>query len=357
MKDVQIYGAGLSGLTAAINLAREGHDVTVYEKERQIGGSQKCHPSVHMTPLHFQKMNEFIGINVEPFFSELNSFKAYIYSKIARFSPKNLFVTERGPKKSSLNYRLYQTALENGVNFEFSHPLTPNMIKSLNDESIIATGGYSSLCKHLKLRHVPFIHFDSHKKSQKMDNYCLAYFDTYLVGYGYIAAKDGLVSAQVGFLLSQPYEKYLQKFKKRLKETENLEFSEWSLVMDNYPEKTNLFKKLYGKTFILAGTISGFIDPFFGFGVNSALISGKIAAMTVVSKKRGIQEFKRFTTELNRMFLLSRVYDFLPMRNIIIPRLFKNTTNSIPLIGKNLQNIPGFTHDDCFKIQSIQDER
>jgi flavin-dependent dehydrogenase len=230
------------------------------------------------------------------------------------------------------------------------------MINSIPDSSIIATGTYSGLCKHMKLRNIPFIHFDGHIKTRSNDNFCLAYFNSHIGGYGYayIAAKDKLVSGEVDFFLNQPYEKYLKKFKKQLKETEYLEFNEWSLVKDNIPVNLHLIKKLHGKTFVLAGAISGFHDPFFGFGVNSALISGKIAALTIISKKRGIQEFNRFSTDLARMFILSKIYKYLPLKNIVIPRLFKNTTTSIPIIGRDLRSIPGFTHEGCFKILNIE---
>ena len=169
-KIINIYGAGLSGLTAAINLSRKGYEVTVYEKEERIGGLGKCNPSVHMTPLHFKKMKEYIGIDVEPCFSELKTFKAYIYSKIVHFDPKYLYVTERGPNKTSLDNYLFKIAQKVGVNFEFSHPLTPDMLNFIPDNSIIATGTYSDLCKHLKLRYIPFIHFDGHIKTRNDDN-------------------------------------------------------------------------------------------------------------------------------------------------------------------------------------------
>ena len=51
MKEIAIYGAGLSGLVAAINLVREGFKVTVFEREETFGGSKKLHPSIHSTPL------------------------------------------------------------------------------------------------------------------------------------------------------------------------------------------------------------------------------------------------------------------------------------------------------------------
>jgi hypothetical protein len=309
-----------------------------------------------MTPIHFKKMKEYIGIDVKPCFSELKTFKAYIYSKIVDFNPEYLYLTERGPKKTSLDYYLYKIAQKEGVNFEFSYPLKPNMIKSIPENSIIATGNPSGLSKHLKFRYTPFIHYDSRSITKEKDNFCLAYFDSYIGGYGYayIAAKDNLVSVEIDFFLNQPYERYFKKFKKKLKQTQNLEFHKWFLVNDNIPEQNYLLKKIHGKTFVFAGALSGFHDPFFGFGVNSALISGKIAAMTIVSKNRGMQEFKRFTRDLGRMFILSKIYNHLPLKNIIIPRIFNSEKISIPFIGSNLQSIPGFTHDDCFKILDIK---
>ena len=192
-------------------------------------------------------------------------------------------------------------------------------------------------------------------KTSNNDNFCIAYFDTYLAGYGYgyIAAKEGFASAEVDFFLTQPYEKYLKRFKKQLKETEKLEFDRWSLVIDNIPKNIHLFDKLHGKTYVLAGAISGFHDPFFGFGVNSALVSGKIAAITIASKKRGIQEFKQFADNLSKMYLLSKIYKYLPMKNVIIPSLFRSKKVLLPIVGDNLQSIPGFTHKNCFKILDI----
>ena len=117
-----------------------------------------------------QKIKEYIGIDVEPCFSELKTFKAYIYSKIVDFSPKYIYVTERGPNKTSLDYFLYKLAIKEGVEFEFSHPLNTENIKSIPSDSIIATGSYSCLLKDLKLRYTPFLHFDSHMKIKNNDN-------------------------------------------------------------------------------------------------------------------------------------------------------------------------------------------
>jgi flavin-dependent dehydrogenase len=354
--NINIYGAGLSGLTAAIYLAKNGYDVTVYEKERRIGGLHHCIPSIHMTPIDFQKIYTFTGIDVKPCFTPLHTFKAYIYSKILYLNPQYLYVTERGPQKTSLDFYLYTHALKAGVNFEFSQPLTLKILSSLPNPSIIATGSYSELLKYLRLPHTSFRHFNSHKKISLNYPFCLAYFIPYLAGYGYayIAAKNQLASVEVDFSLNQMNHTYLKKFKKHLKQTENITFKTWSPVIDNIPQKIHLIRKIHGNTYILAGALSGFHDPLFGFGVNSALISGIIAAKTVISKKTGMKEFNRFAPTLTRMYILSKIYNHIPLKHIFIPQLFTNPKRSIPIIGKNLQNIPGYTHKNCFQILRIE---
>ena len=155
-KNIQIYGAGISGLVAAINLVRNGYFVTVFEKENRIGGSEKCHPSIHMTPIHFNEIQKYIGIKIESCFSKIDSFIGYIDSKKYRFSTDNIYVVERGKRKSSLDNLLYNIALREGVDFEFSQILTNENLKKIPDNSIIATAGYSKLVDSLNLPYVTF---------------------------------------------------------------------------------------------------------------------------------------------------------------------------------------------------------
>jgi len=350
LKDVQIYGAGLSGLVSAIHLARKGYDVTIYEKEKKIGGNLHCHPSAQMTPLHIQQMQRYVGIELKSCFSKLHDFRGYIGQKKCVFSTKNMYVVERGPRTSSLDNFLYKIALEEGVTFRFSHPLTSEELRSIPENSIIATAGYSKVVGMLRLPYVAFRQFDMHIQTD-LENVSIAYFGDFTSDYGYISTKNGLLSAQLSGSLNLS-QKNLNKFTNLVKETEGIELDEWSSIVSYFPKKARLFTKFAGKTFVLAGDVAGFLDPFFGFGVNGALISGKIATMSFLSKQKALQEFKQCTSHLNRDLLVHTIYWHLPFKKLILSQIMKFQENHLSLVKRS---IPGFTNEDWLKIISIVD--
>jgi len=62
--EVIIVGAGLAGLTAALNLARESRDVLVLERYDQIGGMPQVRPAVDVTPFDVGPVGKFIGVEL-----------------------------------------------------------------------------------------------------------------------------------------------------------------------------------------------------------------------------------------------------------------------------------------------------
>jgi len=350
LQDLHIYGAGLSGLVAAITLARSGHHVTLYEKEKKIGGDLHCHPSSQMTPLHMQQMEQYVGIDLESCFSKLDNFRGYIGQKKFVFSTKNLYVVERGPRPSSLDYFLYKTAVDEGVTFKFSHPLTSKELRNIPENSIIATAGYSKMVSALRLPYVTFKQFDTHINTD-LENISIAYFGNFTTDYGYISTKNGLLSAQLSGSLHLS-EENLHKFTSLVKETEGIDLEGWSSIIAYFPKKARLFTKFAGKTYVLAGDVAGFLDPFFGFGINGALISGKIAAMSILSKQKALIEFQQFTSHLNKNLLAHTIYWHLPLKKLILSQIMKLHDNHLSLIKRS---VPGFTDEDWLKIISIVD--
>ena len=66
--------------------------------------------------------------------------------------------------------------------------------------------------------------------------------------------------------------------------------------------------------YILAGTMSGLIDPFFLNGISGALISGRIAAMAVEDREHAQKEFNRFIKNFYIKWKLKKMYQFLPLK-------------------------------------------
>ncbi|KAL0312830.1 UNVERIFIED_CONTAM: Flavin-containing monooxygenase FMO GS-OX4 [Sesamum radiatum] len=50
-RTVAVVGAGAAGLSAALELRREGHKVVVYERENQIGGTWAYTPETETDPI------------------------------------------------------------------------------------------------------------------------------------------------------------------------------------------------------------------------------------------------------------------------------------------------------------------
>ena len=91
------------------------------------------------------------------------------------------------------------------------------------------------------------------------------------------------------------------------------------------------------------------MDPFFGFGINGALISGKIAATAITSKQKALQEFKNYKSYLNKALLLHTVYWHLPLKNFIRSQAIKYQDKLIFPVKKS---IPGFTDKNWLKIKA-----
>ena len=136
--DVLIYGAGMSGMVAAYNLAAEGYRVLVREKEEGFGGSSVFNPSTHTTPIDLAATSEYIGIDISPAFHPVSALSLYVHDLHINAPAAFSYHVERSSRPQSLDALLFEKCMGAGVEFEFSSPLGKGAIATLPPGTIIA---------------------------------------------------------------------------------------------------------------------------------------------------------------------------------------------------------------------------
>ena len=96
---------------------------------------------------------------------------------------------------------------------------------------------------------------------------------------------------------------------------EGFEKDNWS-VLDNghFPRETRLF----WKNKILTGTLSGMIEPFWGYGVVGALISGKVSALARIDAEKGKTDFEMFNRGFYKKLARKEKMDSLPFNKLLL---------------------------------------
>jgi hypothetical protein len=316
MKQVTIVGAGLSGLTAAIILAREGYDVTVLEQKDAIGGAslqasatsgqELCFAD--MTPLDIDAMSRYLGFPLSPpegpartpFYNPLPSLRFRAFGELIDLTlPANvqMKMVERGSRPSSLDSYLYRLATESGVRFSFGTPvLTREDFSNLPPGSIVATGMFREAFDALGIPYTrAYGFFAGGPAPEGRSPFCVAYYHEHTRDYAYYANANG-VGAAVLFQRGKPLsDAAMAWFPQQLREDEGLAFPRWHSIENLVGTPTGSFSnpRLLAGDFILTGTLSGMQDPLMVLGVHGALVSGRIAAMAVQDRQRASGEFRR----------------------------------------------------------------
>ena len=317
MSKILIVGAGLSGMTAGINLARDGYEVEIWDKGNAMGGialdqevkMKRPFAIADMTPFDIERLSHYLGFDLMPdkeksghidYFTPLPSARFYISgTKCEMHFPEDLHMklVERGPRQSSLDSHLYHTALGTGVKFKFNVSVVSKKdFSELPPGSIIATGMLRSSFIALDLPFVPAYAYFAIKEFNKYQGpETIVYLDKYTKDYGYFTIINGIGAAilfQRGAKISAEAQEW---YPRRLKEDEGLDFTDWRTIEDYVATPTgSLFNpRLFHDRFILTGTLAGVQDPSWVIGVHGALVSGKIAAMAVKDRDKALQEFRR----------------------------------------------------------------
>jgi flavin-dependent dehydrogenase len=354
MREQVIVGAGLSGMVAAINLARQGFDVQVRERRESIGGltdikglEGKIVNIGDGTPLNLDRMSAYTNIDLRPPAVPLTECRNHIYGRTidVKFVQKTpAYLVERGPRPTSLDVYLYELAAAEGVEFSFSDPVED--FDSLPPDSIVATGLFGGPWEALDVPHLPVFGYLAMSETTDPSPKVVVYFDEYTRDYAFYSQVNGARGA-VLFSRGKPLDPDVKdRFKSQLANNDGIEFDAWDAVnIGSLPVKNWKNPQLFAKNKILAGTLSGTMDPFLLFGVHGALVSGKIAALAVTDHWAALQEFKRVNKFFWQGWLTAQAYQKMPMW--LLKRLTWTGASLYekvaPLLGDNLFHLlPGF---------------
>jgi flavin-dependent dehydrogenase len=293
MKKIQIVGAGLSGMTAAVILAREGHEVTVVDAQKGIGGSPSLHPSVHGTPVQLKELNEYTGIDFAPGFNKTVQYPRFYYkTKLITMPPytkyNSAYCIERGPRPSSIDNYLYKLAKDAGVKFEFGQRVD---VMKLPAGTIVATGLSIKEYEQLGIAAERLYGWWSYKEIEEKTNDVYTIMGPFSSDYGYIGITNGM---EYNLLFSHHpvTQKNKDDYLKILSRLGAGGYKEpWVDESMCMPSEA----KQFSNGLILAGTLGGMIEPFWGYGIVGAIVSGKIAAKTAIDKEAGMKDYAKFT--------------------------------------------------------------
>ena len=346
MAEQVIVGAGLSGLVAAINLAREGYHVLVRERRGSVGGpidikglEGKVINIGDGTPINVGRIRSYTGIDIAPAATELRECRIHAYGRTSDMDfieGVGTYLVERGPRPTSLDVYLYELARSEGVEFVFNDTLTSEEdFDRLPPDSIIATGLFGETYSALDIPHLPVYGYLAMDELEDTAARVVIYFDEYTRDYAFYSQVNGARGA-VLFSRGKPIDRSVkERFQRQLSENDGIEFDKWDPVnIGGLPVKEFRNPRLFTKNFILAGTVSGTMDPLLLFGVHGALVSGKIAAMAVSDHRKGLEEFRRINMFYKLSMLSSYVYRYAPIS--LLKRLMWFNLWAYPATGRLL---------------------
>ena len=329
MAESVVVGAGLAGLVAAINLARQGRDVVVLEREQRIGGSAIYHPSPEGSPIDIEGFKKYSGIDLEPALhtGALAPFqvgRAIAYGEIipGDMNAISSYMIERGPRSTSLDSYLYGIAREAGVTFEFGHALVSNDdVAELPPDTIIATGLYFEGFDATRVPYLTSFHFVARQMIEDTEsNHVSVYHGEFTRDYSYTCSVNGIQFAHV-FQRKPIGKDTLEAFKEQVFTAEGIQFKTWNHFMFPVPAASIHNPRLFAGDKILAGTLAGCMESYMFFGILGALVSGKIAAIAVQDKARAAEEFKLATSSFASAYVAKKLSNLAPhsVQKVMMP--------------------------------------
>lgn len=312
MDKVSILGAGPAGLSAAINLAKEGYNVDIFEKNLDVGsrfhgdfqGLENWSDKKDVLKL-FKNINIDINFDFTPFKKLTISNESKIWNFNCNRSA--FYLVRRGSDEKTLDNALKDQALDLDVNIHF------NEIIPQDQADIIATGPIKSEI-YAVAKGITFKTTSNNLAVGLVNN------NAALNGYSYLLIANGQgCMANVLFGNFNNLNLYFEETKRIFDNKMDLDLKEIKYMggMGSFSNK-NTFKR--GKSLYI-GEAAGLQDFLWGFGIKSAVISGYLAAKSIINgedyEKSAESYFKKkLTAGLVNRYLWER-FNFLDYSFIV----------------------------------------
>jgi flavin-dependent dehydrogenase len=272
MKPIIIAGAGPSGLAAAIHLGRSGRAVEVYERRDDVGarfiGEYQILENYSRREDVLEELRE-MGIELD--FELRPADWASLYDdrgschKVTSSQPYGYFL-RRGPEPGTLDRGLLAQARDLGVEVHFNKRLAPE------EADIVATGPgpADGIAKEVAF------HTNSPDRIDVI-------FDPGLApgGYAYFFALRGW--ATLGVALLKDYGRLESQFEKAVERFKSMAPFEMESPRPGYSYMNFFLHKSSERNgSLFAGEAGGFQDYMFGLGIRYALVSGHLAARSLI---------------------------------------------------------------------------
>lgn len=272
---IKIAGAGISGLTAAINLAKNGYSVIVYEKDKSFTARDNiC--ATRNYDLKKDALEEFreCGVDLKPQSKARRVIKFSPNHSIEEHSKKTIFyIFERGSSENSIENQLYKQATDLGVKVFMGRPIDKRHV------DIVATG-----CRRKDI----FAYGHIYKElDASPDTAYIIYNNLYAPnGYIYILTADGktvIVAVSfdkgkfryipVNFSIFLRKNNFVSNLVKRKEPAGKISgFGNYDII------KTAKDKGRY-----YVGERGFFMDASKGFGIRYAIITGQLVAKSIIN--------------------------------------------------------------------------
>ena len=320
-ESIRILGAGISGLSAAITLKNNGYRTTVFEK--------KSHPGGRFIR-DFQCLRNFGNKNIDPI-KELKELGIFIKSykklmRIVRYSRLYSFevisdnkpiyyLVLRGKNKNSIDTQLANYALKIGVNIVYNTKL------NIDEADIVAKGpqksdifAYGELYQDVDINDTGYVFLD------------MKYSPT-----GYLYVLPGEKKGEIE-IVNATYDSTVNIRKLRILYHKAIRENIILKNMLNGATKITetrgigcctLLNKPYQNNKYYVGEAAGLQDVTAGFGIRYAIISGYLAAKSIISNQDYEKQIvKTFKSQMD--FEIKRSKNFKKLTNVTLDKIFKS---------------------------------